>query len=343
MITSDSLLEIKKVRLHYPVRSPILRRKVAAVHAVDDVDLTIRPGQTLALVGESGCGKSSLARTILQLENRTAGEILLDGRRVPDQVKLKEFRRAVQVVFQNPYATLDPRMSVGHSIAEPLRAFGLGDRRERRRRVAEVLEQVGLQESDAAQYPHQFSGGQRQRIAIARALAPRPRLIVCDEAVRALDVSVQAQIVTLLRELQDAEGIAYLFVSHDLGIVRQIADDVAVMYLGKIVEQGPVERVFEQARHPYTAALLSAVPIADPNAERKRPRILLSGSLPSATNPPSGCRFRTRCPIAQSICAETIPTIASDAQHGFACHFPLNPKNPFAALAKATERKESAE
>ncbi|MDQ7910096.1 ATP-binding cassette domain-containing protein [Phytohabitans sp. ZYX-F-186] len=322
----SELLRCEDLTVHYPIRAGLGRRGRSVVRAVDGVSLRLDAGRTTALVGESGCGKSSLARALLQLERHTRGTVLLDGRPVGTGVGIAEFRRSVQVVFQDPYASLDPRMSVGRSIEEPLRAFRLGDATARGRRVGEVLERVGLRASDARRYPHEFSGGQRQRIAIARALAPNPRLVVCDEAVSALDVSVQAQIVALLREVQAESGLAYLFVSHDLGIVRQVADTVAVMYLGRLVEHNGVEELYTSPRHPYTEALLSAVPVADPDVERSRERIILAGQIPSPARPPAGCRFHTRCPRVQPRCETEPPDLLPLPPSGTtACHFPLEP------------------
>ncbi|MFB4319560.1 ABC transporter ATP-binding protein [Actinomadura sp. 21ATH] len=294
------------------------------LRALDGIDLTLGRGETLGLVGESGCGKSTLARVLLMLERPDAGTLRFDGRD-PFTLKGKEllaWRRRVQMVFQDPFASLNPRMTAAEIIAEPWRTHRdvQPTKKDRRARVRELLDLVGLREGDAGRYPQEFSGGQRQRIGIARALALEPEVIVCDEPVSALDLSVQAQVLNLLDELQRDLGVSYVFISHDLSVVRHVADRVAVMYLGRIVESGTAEEVFEHPRHPYTAALLSAAPELDPSGERERgERILLKGEVPSPLDPPSGCRFRTRCWKARDICAEEAPR----TEHGAACHFPL--------------------
>ncbi|GIW72624.1 MAG: peptide ABC transporter ATP-binding protein [Planctomycetota bacterium] len=328
------LLEVRGLEVYYPVRTAGegwrgrwgLGGRRAWLRAVDGVSLRLAPGETLALVGESGCGKTTTARAILRLVEPSAGEIIFDG--VPVHAlggrALRRLRRDMQVVFQDPYGSLDPRMTVGASIAEGMVIHRLGNRRERRRRVAELLERVGLRPEHAARYPHEFSGGQRQRIGIARALAVEPRLIVCDEAVSALDVSIQAQVLNLLADLQEERGLAYLFIAHDLAVVRHVAHRVAVMYLGRIVEEGPVERVFAQPLHPYTRALLAAIPADSPAARRLgggaphpwRPR----GDPPSPLAPPSGCRYRTRCPIAEPACGrDPVPVVEVGQEHRAVC------------------------
>ncbi len=316
------LLEVRGLKTYYPVRGGILKRVVAWVRAVDDVSFTIYEGETLGLVGESGCGKSTTGLSILRLIEPQAGEIRFDGQNLlalkgPD---LKALRRQMQIVFQDPYAALNPRLPVGVSIAEGLRIHRIGTPRERQERVIELLRLVGLEPYHAYRYPHEFSGGQLQRIGIARALALRPRFLVLDEPVSALDVSIQAQILNLLMDLQEKFHLTYLFVAHNLAVVEHISNRVAVMYLGKIVELAPTERLFNNPLHPYTQALLSAIPVPDPTV--KRERILLKGDVPSPLNPPSGCRFHPRCPFAKPECAATEPELREyEPGHWVACHF----------------------
>ncbi|MFB6280906.1 MAG: ABC transporter ATP-binding protein, partial [Haloferacaceae archaeon] len=290
------LLDVRGLEKRYPVTEGVLKRQVGTVHAVDGISFRLDAGETLGLVGESGCGKSTAATTLLRLEEPTGGRVLFDGRDVTsfDDAELKRFRREAGMIFQDPTSSFDPRMSVGESITEPLRVHGLRDRGTRREVAEDLLERVGLDAADYDRYPHEFSGGQKQRIAIARALVVNPRLIVADEPVSALDVSVKSSILRLLADLQDEFGIAMVFISHDLSVVREVCDRVAVMYLGEIVELAPAERLFEDPQHPYTEALLSAIPRPDPDAPGRT--IRLSGSVPSATDPPDGCRFHTRCP-----------------------------------------------
>jgi oligopeptide transport system ATP-binding protein len=311
--------------MHFPLtQGVIFQRKVGAVRAVDGLSFTIRKGETLGLVGESGCGKSTTGRAILQLYRPTSGTVQFEGvelTRLKGEA-LRKMRRQVQMIFQDPYASLNPRMTVGSIIGEPLDIHGLARGREKQQRVEELLRVVGLNPYFANRYPHEFSGGQRQRIGIARALAVNPSFIVCDEPISALDVSIQAQIINLLEELQDEFGLTYLFIAHDLSVVRHISDRIAVMYLGKIVELADRLELYEQPLHPYTKALLSAVPIPDPTIERKRERIILTGDVPSPVNPPPGCRFHTRCPLADTICREQEPEFREVTPgHWAACHF----------------------
>jgi oligopeptide transport system ATP-binding protein len=320
------LLEVKGLTKHFPVsKGVILSRLGETVKAVDDVTFTVEQGETLGLVGESGCGKSTTGRCIIRLLEPTAGSIMFGGvdvRKLRGK-RLKAFRRDVQFIFQDPYASLNPRMTFGEIMSEPLVIHGIGTRREREQRCKEMLEVVGLNPEHIHRYPHEFSGGQRQRCGIARALMLRPKMIVCDEPVSALDVSIQAQIINLLEELQDEFGLTYLFIAHDLAVIRHICDRVAVMYLGKIVELGGWREVYNDPHHPYTQSLLSAAPVPDPERQRQRSRIILKGDVPSPVKPPSGCRFHTRCPIAQfPLCSEEEPPLRDVSPgHQAACHF----------------------
>ncbi len=320
------LLDVRNLTKYFPItRGAFIRRRVGAVRAVDGVTFQIREGETLGLVGESGGGKTTVGNTIMQLEPPTSGEVFFEGRDlVPlPSDELRQARRHMQMIFQDPYGSLNPRMTVGKIIEEPLIVHRLyKGKRERRRRVEELLELVGLSAALAVRYPHEFSGGQRQRIAFARALAVQPSFIVCDEPVSALDVSIQAQIINLLMDLQARLGVAYLFISHDFKVVRQISHRVAVMYLGKIVEIAPSDELYTRPLHPYTRSLLSAVPIPDPEAEAKRRRIILTGDVPSPANPPSGCHFHPRCPWSSAECAtETPEMIEVSPGHLVSCHF----------------------
>ncbi|MDB5913755.1 MAG: dipeptide transporter ATP-binding protein [Ramlibacter sp.] len=321
MIEAEALVVAQGLVKHFPVRRGLFGRVSGQVRAVDGVDLRIAPGDTLGVVGESGCGKSTLGRLLLRLIEPTAGHVSFEGRDIGglDAAQLRAQRRAMQIIFQDPYSSLNPRMTVGQTLAEPLRLHRLHPGREQQR-VQELLHTVGLAPEHALRYPHEFSGGQRQRIGIARALAVEPRLIVCDEAVSALDVSVQAQVVNLLQDLQRSLGLAYVFIAHDLAVVKHIATRVAVMYLGRIVETADKGALFANPRHPYTQALLAAIPKPDPGARGERP--VLGGDVPSPLNPPSGCHFHTRCPHAQPVCSEQTPVLEATADgHAAACHF----------------------
>lgn len=321
----EPILVVDQLVKHFPVRRGIGRAR-QVLKAVDSVSFALHAGETLGIVGESGCGKSTLARTLLRLETATSGSAKLDGTDIfsLSRKKMRHLRRDLQIIFQDPYASLDPRAKIGDIVAEPwiVHRFEYS-RQERRRRAGELLERVGLAPSDLDRYPHEFSGGQRQRIGIARALATDPRIIVCDEPVSALDVSVQAQVVNLLQDLQQERGLAYLFIAHDLSVVRHISHRIAVMYLGRIVEIGNEADIHQAPRHPYTRALLSAIPIPDPDIE-ERQRIVLEGEVPSPIDPPSGCNFRTRCWKAQDLCAEVDPALETTAASNqlVACHFP---------------------
>ncbi len=324
---STPLVELDGLKVWFPIKSGlVLDRHVGDVKAVDDVSLSIERGETLGLVGESGCGKSTVGRTIVRLYEPTAGRVVFDGRDIShaSETELRDTRRSMQMVFQDPFASLNPRHSVGRIVGEPLRVHEIStSRRETAARVRELLERVGLPADAASRYPHEFSGGQRQRIGLARALAVNPSFIVCDEPVSALDVSIQAQIVNLLEELQEELGLTYLFIAHDLAVVRHISDRIAVMYLGAIVEVSPANELYDHPLHPYTISLLSAVPIPDPEIERRRTRIFLKGDLPSPANPPEACRFHTRCPYVQPTrCREERPPLRTlSPGHSVACHW----------------------
>ena len=330
------LLETKNLKMHFPIKAGVLRHTVGHVKAVDGVDLQIRRGETLGLVGESGCGKSTLARLVLRLLEPTEGEVIFEGENILgyDRKRMLAVRRNMQIVFQDPYASLNPRMTVGNIVGEPLKTHKVeGDRKQR---VQELLEVVGLNPEHYNRYPHEFSGGQRQRIGVARAVALNPKLIICDEPVSALDVSIQAQVINLLQDLQKEFDLTYVFIAHDLSVVKHISDRVAVMYLGKIVEISDRKGLYGEPRHPYTASLLSAIPVPDPEKERQRRRIVLAGDVPSPANPPQGCSFHTRCPRAQTYCVEHEPgLIPQDGEangeasaHRAACFFPVEEGQP---------------
>jgi len=322
--TGENLLVVKNLKKYFPIRRGVFQRKVGDVKAVDGVSFVIKRGETLGLVGESGCGKSTTGKTILQLERATAGEIWLEGLDIT-KVKgetLRLMRKRMQIIFQDPFASLNPRMTVGEIVGEPLEVHGSVRGKEKEARVKELLKLVGLNPSFVTRFPHEFSGGQRQRIGIARALALNPAFIVCDEPIAALDVSIQAQVVNLLEELQKQFGLTYLFIAHDLSMVRHISDRVAVMYLGRIVEVADWLTIYEDPKHPYSQALLSAIPIPDPAIEAKRKRIILEGDVPSAANPPVGCNFNTRCPVRQEKCFVDDPELREIVPgHWAACHF----------------------
>ena len=320
------LVELENLKVYFPIKSGlVLDRHVGDIRAVDDVSLTIRRGETVGLVGESGCGKSTVGRTILRLYKPTDGHIRFDGKDITDlgETELRPLRRRMQMVFQDPYASLNPRHSVGRIVGEPLRTHGLATRREANSRVRDLLRIVGLPADAAGRYPHEFSGGQRQRIGLARAIALNPDFVVADEPVSALDVSIQAQIINLLEQLQDEFDLTYLFIAHDLAVVRHISDRIAVMYLGWIVEVSSAEELYDNPLHPYTISLLSAVPIPDPVVEKEREAILLAGDLPSPANPPPACRFHTRCPFIQPTrCRDEVPQLRRlSSGHEVACHW----------------------
>jgi oligopeptide/dipeptide ABC transporter ATP-binding protein len=320
--TNRPLIETKDVVKHYPITGGVFLRQIASVKAVDGVTLNILPGETLGLVGESGCGKSTLGRLILRLEEPTSGDILFQGESILgyEPKQMRALRQEMQIIFQDPFSSLNPRKNVSHIVGEPLYVHGMTNRHERENRVLELLEVVGLKREHMRRYPHQFSGGQRQRIGVARALALNPKLIICDEAVSALDVSIRGQVINLLQDLQEEFGLTYLFISHDLSVVEHISDRVAVMYLGKLAEVADSETLYKIPLHPYTQALLAAAPVPDP--KRKRKRIVLYGDVPSPIDPPPGCRFHTRCPFTKEFCKQQEPPLREvRPNHLAACHF----------------------
>ena len=321
------LLEVTGLKKHFPIRKGVLQRVVGQVKAVDGVSFDVREGETLSIVGESGCGKTTAGRSLLRLLDPTAGRAVWHGDKERGPVELfdlsekemNSYRKDMQIIFQDPYASLNPRITVGNAVGEALEVHGMASGEQLKTRVAELLERVGLRPEVANRYPHEFSGGQRQRIGIARALALEPKLIVCDEAVSALDVSIQAQVINILKDLQEEFGISYIFIAHDLSVVKYISDRVAVMYLGRIVETGETQQIFEDPRHPYTKALLSAIPTPDPT--KKTAHIPLSGDVPSPINPPAGCHFHTRCSEAEERCLETYPeSVELGGGHSASCH-----------------------
>jgi len=319
---ADNILEVKNLKKYFPITGGIFKKQVNSVKAVDGLDFNVKRGETLGLVGESGCGKSTTGKVLLRLLDATEGEVKFEGKDIHqlEKTELRDLRKEMQMIFQDPYASLNPRMTVAEIVGEPLDIHDLAQGKEKEERVRELLDMVGLSSKFAKRYPHEFSGGQRQRIGIARALAVDPQVIVCDEPVSALDVSIQAQVINLMEDLQDELGLTYIFIAHDLSVVRHISDRVAVMYLGKIVELADKDDLYDAPKHPYTKALLSAIPVPDPQIEREK--IILKGDVPSPINPPSGCTFHTRCPYAEDICKQEEPSFEEKGEdHLAACHF----------------------
>ena len=319
------LLEVKDLKVHYPIKRGVISRTVGQVKAVDGVSFAVYPGETLGIVGESGCGKSTTGRSLLRLETPTAGTVIFDGADIfaHSARTMRTLRSQLQMVFQDPYASLNPQLRIGDLLAEPLIAHHRTGRGEARERVRRILQTVGLNEQYVNRYPHELSGGQRQRVGIARALILDPKLVVCDEPVSALDVSIQAQVLNLLRDLQSELGLTYIFISHGLGAIKYISDRIIVMYLGKIMEAAPTTEIFARPKHPYTEVLLDAYPEPNPRM-RDRDRIVVEGDVPSPADPPTGCVFHTRCPYAQPICTEEVPQLVGNGPGEVACHFPLN-------------------
>ena len=345
---SEALVEVRDVVKHFPITSGIvLQKQVGAVHAVDGVSFDVLRGETLGIVGETGCGKSTTARLITRLLQPTSGTVSFEGRDISHmgRSEIKPLRKEMQMIFQDPYSSLNPRKTVGSIIAEPFKIHGLKEGTgERKRAVQQLMEQVGLNPEHFNRYPHEFSGGQRQRIGVARAIALQPKLIIADEPVSALDVSIQAQVINLLADLQEDFELTYVFIAHDLGVVRHVSDRIAVMYLGKIVELSPAEELYERPIMPYTEALLSAVPIPDPRESAARERIVLEGDVPSPVNPPSGCRFHPRCRYATEVCTQLEPPLVDYGNgHLAACHHPLNVDKETLARATVDERRTPAE
>ncbi len=325
--TAEPLVSVSDLKVWFPVSSGVMQRTTGHVHAVDGVDLEVKAGETVGLVGESGCGKSTLGRAVIRLLEPTGGTVFFKGEEITHirGEHLRALRRDMAMIFQDPYASLDPRQTVGDIIGEPIDVHRLAKGKQRQERIRELLRVVGMNPRYADRYPHEFSGGQRQRIGIARALAVEPTFIICDEPISALDVSIQAQIINLLEALQAKFKLTYLFIAHDLSVVKHISNRVAVMYLGKIMEVAPGRQLYQRPRHPYTGSLLSAIPIPDPTIELQRERMILQGDVASPVNPPSGCRFRTRCPRAREHCAEEVPPLESyGAEHKAACFYPLD-------------------
>jgi oligopeptide/dipeptide ABC transporter ATP-binding protein len=345
-MSDDVLLSATDVVKHFPVHTGSLRRGTDVVHAVDGVTMEVKRGETIGLVGETGCGKSTLARCIARLLPLTSGQVVFDGQDITNLKprQLRSVRRDMQMIFQDPYGSLNPKRRVGSIIGDPFAIHGVARGADRKRRVQEVMELVGLNPEHYNRFPAEFSGGQRQRIGVARALALKPKLIVCDEPVSALDVSIQAQILNLLSDLQQQLGLTYVFIAHDLSVVRHVSDRVALMYLGKVVEMAPVEEMYETPRHPYANALLSAVPIPDPKIAKTRERIILVGDVPSPIHPPSGCRFHPRCPKAQQRCVDEVPELVvrpgDGADHVTACHFPVQPGEDLTQARPSISREE---